>query len=324
LIKIKPIDIEDENMRVAVLAHENTALFELSCAVELFGLSRPEFTSWYECDVVSFLQGSLDSTSGVQIRGRFVEHLDDYDMLVVPSWNTNGIEIPRAISESILQFYQQGKRIISFCSGAFLLAELGVLNGRKATTHWLYAEKFKFLFPQVSYVDDVLYIYDGVIGCSAGSASGLDLGVEVIRQDHGYQIANQVSRRLVISAHRQGGQAQFVETPLLESPNQFSQALDWALSHLIEEIDINMLASKANMSRRTFDRKFRSTLKMTPKEWLTQQRLSRVKSMLEGAKHSIEQAAHSAGFNNAITMRHHFKRVVGVTPTQYQRQFTSE
>ena len=311
-------------MRVAILAVNNTALFELSCAVELFGLPRPEFSSWYECDVVSFTSEPLMSTAGIQISGLKVTNLDDYDMLVIPSWNTQSDEIPEEIASGVLVFYQQGKRILSFCSGAFLLAKLGILNGRKATTHWLYAEKFKSTFPKVIYVEDVLYVFDGVIGCSAGSASGLDLGIEIIRRDHGYEIANQVSRRLVISAHRQGGQAQFVETPLLEKPSQFSQALDWALAHLAEKIDINLLASKANMSRRTFDRKFRSTLKMTPKEWLIHQQLNRVKNILEQDQSSIEQAAYLAGFNSVITMRYHFKRVLGITPTQYRNQFTAK
>jgi AraC family transcriptional activator FtrA len=210
---------------------------------------------------------------------------------------------------------------VSFCSGAFLLAELGLLDGRKATTHWRYAEFFKARFPSVHYVDDVLYVYDGKIGCSAGSAAALDLGIEIIRQDFGYKIANQVARRLVLSAHRQGGQSQFVETPVLQSPGQFAKALDWALKHLSEAIDVNNMAERANMSRRTFDRKFRSSLNQSPKEWLTTQRLNLAKELLEMETANVEKVASLCGFESAITFRHHFRKNIGVSPGQYRKQF---
>jgi AraC family transcriptional activator FtrA len=167
----------------------------------------------------------------------------------------------------------------------------------------------------------VLYLYDGKIGCSAGSAAGIDLGLEVIRQDHGYDITNQVARRLVLSPHRQGGQAQFVETPVLAVPNQFSETIDWALSHLNEAIDIDTLAARARMSRRTFDRKFRSSFDMSPKHWLVVQRLEKAKRQLEEGHQNMERIAAQSGFDNASTLRHHFRKILGISPRQYRQQF---
>ena len=309
---------------VAILTYDHAAFFELGCAMELFALPRPEFSEWYSCDVVTFAQGPLTMTAGVQLQVKTVSDLDDYTMLVIPSWSTETNEVPEHVASAVRKFYGAGKRIISFCSGAFLLAQLGLLKGRKATTHWRYAEKFKTRFPETSYLEDVLYVYDGTLGCSAGSAAAIDLGIEVIRDDYGYPIANQVARRLVMSAHRAGGQSQFVETPVLQIPNHFAQALDWALQNLTAEIDIDTIAAKANMSRRTFDRKFKSTFNVTPNAWLTWQRINRAKELLEQNRHGIDKIAELAGFDNATTLRHHFRKVVGVSPKQYRGQFSAD
>lgn len=307
---------------IAILSYPNAALFELGCAVELFALPRPEFEHWYLCDVVSFSVQPLPVTGGIQLQAQTVETLEPYSMLVIPSWPvaTNNT-VPPELAAEILRFYQQGKRVISFCSGAFLLAELGLLDGRTATTHWRYAGQFKQRFPQVNYADDVLYVYQEQLGCSAGSAAALDLGIEIIRQDYGYQIANQVARRLVLSAHRKGGQSQFVETPLLQQSGLFTQALDWASANLTTPITIDTLAGKAGMSRRTFDRKFRSTFNMTAQDWLIQQRLERAKALLENNSGQIDHIAALAGFENAITLRYHFRKILGVSPTEYRQQF---
>ena len=245
-------------------------------------------------------------------------------MLVIPSWPTETAEIPGHVADAIRAFYGAGKRIISFCSGAFLLAQLGLLKGRTATTHWRYADKFKTRFPDTSYLQDVLYVYDGTLGCSAGSAAAIDLGIEVIREDYGYPIANQVARRLVMSAHRAGGQSQFVETPVLQIPNHFAQALDWALQNLTSVMDIDTIAGKANMSRRTFDRKFRSTFNITPNAWLIRQRINRARGLLEQNGYGIDKIAELSGFDNATTLRHHFRKMVGVSPKQYRVQFAAD
>lgn len=307
--------------RVAVLSHPHAPLFELACAVELFGLPRPEFANWYSCEVLGFNTDTLNAYGSVQLKVSDLRKLDDFSTLIIPGWPPGQGVGDETLGTEIRAFARKNKRIFSFCSGAFLLAELGLLDGKKATTHWRYAELFKQRYPQVNYVDDVLYVYEGNIGCSAGSAAALDLGIEIIRQDHGYQIANQVARRLVLSAHRQGGQSQFVETPLLKSPAQFSTALEWALQNLSEPIDIAKLAEKANMSRRTFDRKFRASFNQSPKAWLIAQRVQRARELLETAKWSIDKIAVDCGFESAITLRHHFRQLLGVSPAQYRKQF---
>lgn len=306
---------------VAILTYDGVALFELGCAVELFGLPRPEFKDWYTCTVVSFCRNPLNSTAGIQLIGSAVKDLDAFDLLVIPSWPTDGTRIPVRTAKAITKFYGDGKRIISFCSGAFLLAELGFLHGKRATTHWRYAETFIQRFPQVNYVEDALYHYDGRIGCSAGSSAAIDLGLEVIRRDFGYQIANKVARRLVLSAHRKGGQTQFAETPVQRGNSPFAKALDWALQNLGSPIDINTFAEKANMSRRTFDRQFRANLNLTPKAWLTHQRLNLAKELLENQEYSIDVVAELAGFATAATMRHHFRRELGMPPSLHREQF---
>jgi AraC family transcriptional activator FtrA len=202
-----------------------------------------------------------------------------------------------------------------------LLAELGLLNGKKATTHWRYAGLFRARYPQVGYCEDVLYVYDGRIGCSAGSSAAIDLGLEVIRQDFGYRIANKVARRLVLSAHRKGGQTQYAETPVPQKVSPLTRALDWAARHIGDPIDIFTFARKANMSRRTFDRKFRANLGLSPKEWLTHQRLNLARELLEDHDHSVEKVAELAGFVTAATLRHYFRKEFGIPPSRHRERF---
>ncbi|KJY82104.1 transcriptional regulator [Vibrio galatheae] len=307
--------------RVAILAHTHVTLFEMSCAIELFALPRPEFDVWYKTDVISLEKSDIETTGNLVISAQPADTLDPYDTLIVPGWPTWDYHVPQAIESEVSRFVKQGKRVLTLCSGAFLLARLGLLDGKAATTHWMYEQSFRSQFPHIQYQADVLYIFDDNIGCSAGSAAALDLGLAVIRHDFGYDIANQVAKRLVISAHRLGGQAQFVDTPILEVPNNFSSALDWACSNLDKSISVDLLAQKASMSRRTFDRKFRASFNLSAKEWLIQQRIERAKGLLEVESHSIERLASMAGFENATTLRHHFRRLVGVSPQQYRKQF---
>ncbi|NNC99693.1 MAG: helix-turn-helix domain-containing protein [Gammaproteobacteria bacterium] len=308
--------------KIAILAYNHVALFELGCAVELFALPRPEIENWYSAEVVSFDAGPYQSTGGLTLNARQINSLQDYDVLVIPSWPTQITRVKGLLADEIKLFHHHGKRILSFCSGAFLLGALGILDGRQATTHWRYADTFKKRFPACHYLDDVLYVYDGQLGCSAGSAAGIDLALEVIRIDFGQQIANRVARRMVVSAHRKGGQSQYVESPILPTNSQFTQAIDWAITNLHNPFTIDIMAGKADMSRRTFDRKFRSTFKLTPKDWLTSQRLQVAKQLLEQKDDNIELVASQAGFDNAATMRHHFRRNLGLSPRQYRDQFS--
>jgi AraC family transcriptional regulator, transcriptional activator FtrA len=319
-VSMSPSAGERESHKVAILVDNNLALFELGCAVELFALPRPEIANWYQTEVVTFASSNLQATGGLTLAAKQVTDLANYQTLVIPSWpvKTKAIE---SMLGAIIGFYQNGGRILSFCSGGFLLAQTGLLDGKSAITHWRYADEFKQSFPQVKYIEDVLYLYDGQLGCSAGSSAAIDLGIEVIRQDFGYQIANQVARRLVLAAHRSGGQSQFVETPLPKDSSQFSATLDWAIENINQSLDVGQLADKANMTRRTFDRHFRSTLNMSPKEWLIQQRLERAKSLLETTQHKVDQVAYQSGFESAMSLRHNFRKYLRLSPTDYRKQF---
>ena len=306
---------------LAILTYDNVSLFELGCATELFALPRPEFDQWYQTEIVTFQSKPLNTTGGITLNTKRVKSLRKYDTLIIPCWSPSETRIPQALKAEVLALHRRGGRIISFCSGAFFVAETGLLDGCDATTHWVYAEQFKKKYPQINYLDDVLYIYDGVIGSSAGSAAALDLGLQVIRQDYGHKICNQVARRMVMSPHRDGGQSQFVETPVTHRPDHFALTLDWAIKNLIKPIDVTSLAVKANMSRRTFDRKFRASLNMTPKEWLIQQRLHLAKSLLETSREPIEIIAQNSGFDNPLTLRHNFRKYLKLSPSQYRKQF---
>ena len=310
--------------KIAILAYDKLAMFEFSCALELFALPRPEYSNWYQTEVVTFESGSLHALGGIAIQARQVSSLEPYDVLVIPGWNSQSKRVNAKLAEAVSLFAEQNKRLVSFCSGAFLLAQLGLLQNKQATTHWRYAEIFRQRFEQVKFVDDVLYTQDGNIYCSAGSAAALDLGIALIREDFGHVIANQVARRLVISPHRSGGQAQYVETPVAKQTGVFAATLDWAINHLNQALDVDDLARYAGMSRRSFDRRFRQTVGSSPKFWLNQQRINLAKQLLETQNLSIEQLAANVGFENAVTLRFNFNKYVGIAPSQYQSQFSQQ
>lgn len=308
--------------KIAILAFDGIPIFELGCALEVFALPRPEFSEWYETSLVSFESAPLKSAAGELVGIEHVSQLDEFDTLLIPGWNTDSKKLKMQLAEQIVQFAERGKRVVSFCSGSFLLAQLGLLNGKKATTHWRFAEKFQQRFPQVKYEGNVLYTQEDNIACSAGSAAGLDLALDLVRQDFGHQAANIVARRLVVSPHRSGGQAQYVETPVPAEHSAFSDTLDWALSRLDKPLVVDDLAGKANMSRRSFDRHFRASIGMSPKAWLNQQRIQMAKRVLENEQINIEKLAVKVGFDNAITLRFNFQKYVGISPRQYQMQFS--
>lgn len=311
--------------KVGILASPQGALFELGCAVELFGLPRPEIENWYQCRVISLCTETLPYTAGVQLTVEQVDHLASFDLLVVPHWPTEAsLQRDEPYVRHLRRAADSGCVVVSFCSGAFLLAAAGLLNHRSATTHWRYADLFQQRFPQVNYVDNVLYCLEDRIGTSAGSAAGLDLGLEIIRRNFGHRIANQIARRLVMSAQRAGGQSQFVESPVAKNPSKFTATLDWARAHLHQPLSVDMLAEKANMSRRTFDRKFRASFELSANQWLINQRLDAAKQCLEETTLPLDRIAAQTGFNNAITLRHHFNKILGISPSNYRLQFAKQ
>jgi AraC family transcriptional activator FtrA len=212
---------------------------------------------------------------------------------------------------------------MSICIGSFVLAATGLLDGRRATTHWRWAERLQERFPRVRVDPSVLYIDDGQILTSAGTAAGIDLGLHVVRLDYGAEVANQVARRIVMPPHRDGGQAQYIETPVPDTAEDdpIGATLGWIVEHLDEELTVEDLASRAAMSERSFLRHFRATTGTTPLDWVLRQRIGLAQRLLETTDLPLEFIAERSGFGSAVTMRHHFARRVQTSPQAYRRTF---
>lgn len=316
--------------RLTILVPPQVSLFELGCATELFALPRPELRHWYQTSLMSWQQEAnpdsdgnanpLPATGGLGLIAQTGNCFDGVDTLVVPCWPIE-LAPPPSLLTAIRHFFEGGGRLISFCSGAFLLAEAGVLDGKEACTHWRYGEAFRRRFAAIEVKDEVLYCFDGRVGSSAGSAAALDLGLALIRHDFGSEVANQVARRLVLSPHRSGGQAQFVQTPMPSRPDAFAASLDWALSRLDQPISVEQLAAKSHMSRRSFDRRFRKATGTSPKLWLLEHRMGRARRLLEETNLGLEAVAAQTGLGQALNLRLHFHKQLGITPSQYRQQF---
>jgi AraC family transcriptional activator FtrA len=310
--------------RVVALTAPGVAPFELGCVVEVFGLHRPELDVpwWYELRVAAETPGPLPATAGGFTF--FVEHgleaLSDADTILVPGWH--GDPSPRVV-ETIRAAHDRGARLVSICSGVFLIAATGLLDGREAATHWRYAAELAERHPAVTVNADVLYVDNGSVLTSAGSAAGIDLCLHIVRRDHGSAIANAVARRLVIPPHRDGGQAQLIDLPMPPHPDDdpIAAVMAWALERLDHPLDLETLAGRAYMSVRTFTRRFRKATGTTPGRWLLEQRVRASLTLLETSDASVESVAGSVGFASAATFRHHFAAIMHTSPTAYRRAF---
>ena len=310
--------------RVVALAYDRMALFETAIAVEVFGLPRPELrVPWYEFAVVSVDRGMLRTTAAIQVRARSgLRAFDHARTIIVPGWRDPAEVPPRRLLDAVRRAHRRGARIVSICSGVFVLAAAGLLDGKRATTHWRYVDQLRARHPSIRVEPDVLYVQDGRIFTSAGSAAGIDLCLHLVRVDHGAEIANHVARRLVVSPHREGGQAQFIACPVpSRSEHSLARAIDWALAHLHEPLAVEDLARAASLSTRTLVRRFRAELGSTPHHWLNRQRVLAAQRELEGSRRSIEEVATAVGFGTTQTLRLHFRRVLKTSPTTYRRQF---
>jgi AraC family transcriptional activator FtrA len=310
---------------VAVVAYDRLCTFEFGIAVEVFGLSRPELpVPWYRFSVCSLDPGPLHATGGVRVHARRgLAALRTVDTIVIPGWRSPDEVPPEALLRALRRAHQRGTRLVAICSAAFVLAAAGLLDGRRATTHWHYAEKLRTRYPRIDVDPNVLYVDEGDVLTSAGSAAGIDLCLHVVRCDYGAEIANRVARRLVMPPHRDGGQAQYVAQPVTARPNGgLARALDWALGRLHQPLALDDLAREANMSVRTLARRFVQETGSTPHRWLTHQRLLAAQRRLETTDDSIDAVAAAVGFDTAMTLRHHFRRTFGTTPTAYRRRFS--
>ena len=310
----------------AVITH-GVSPFELSVACEVFGLDRSELVDpWYELRVCAAVAPPIraKSSGGLTIDTPFrLDEVEHAATVVVPMWNVD--DVPSAeLIDALRAAHHRGARILSFCSGAFLLAHAGLLDGRRATTHWMFADLLVERFPAVCVEPDVLYVVDGNVMTSAGTAAAIDLCLHLVRQDHGADVANAVARRMVVPPHRDGGQAQFIQAPMPECADMgdpFREALDWALEHLDEPLTVEVLARRAATSPRTFARRFVAATGTTPLQWLLRQRVLHAQRLLETTDDPIERVAGRCGFGTAAGMRVHFQRQVGTSPMAYRRTF---
>ena len=310
---------------VVVLAYDDLAMFEFGIAVEVFGLPRPEMgPSWYRFAVAAAQPGPLRGRGGLRIEvDGGLDLLTAASIVVVPGWGDGGrAPVPPPLVEALRAAHARGARVAAICGGAFVLGAAGLLAGRKATTHWQFTERFGGLHPNVCLLPDVLYVDDGEIMTSAGSAAGIDLCLHLVRRDFGPDAANRVARRLVVPPHREGGQAQLVERPVLASREglRFGPLLDRMRSRLADRQPLARLAAEAGMGTRTFLRRFKAATGLSPTEWLTLERLAHARDLLEGTSESVERIALACGFGSGATMRHHFRSRLGMSAGAYRLQ----
>jgi transcriptional regulator GlxA family with amidase domain len=307
---------------VAIVAFPGVQPFELGVAWEGFGIDRTDDgVPRYDCVVVSesaTVQTAADYTISPSHR---LDRARDADLVIIPA-STDPGAAPAAVLDLLRHTAATGGRVMSVCSGAFTLGAAGLLDDRDCTTHWRYAADLAAQFPRARVNPNVLFVCDGPVVTSAGTASGLDLCLHLIREDHGEEIARRVARRMVMPAHRDGGQAQYIDAPIRIRPaDTLGPLLDELAAELEGEHTIESLARRCAMSPRTFARRFRDETGTTPHLWLTHQRVLLARRMLEGGDEPIETVAARCGFGTAAMLRHHFARIVGVSPGAYRSTF---
>ncbi|HEX3605591.1 MAG TPA: helix-turn-helix domain-containing protein [Candidatus Dormibacteraeota bacterium] len=313
---------------VAVAVADQVAAFELGVVCEVFGMDRTaDGFPGYDFALAAIDPPPLRTTSGYTIdTPHRLERLREADLIALPAWHDLDRRPPEPFLDELRAAVDRGARVMSVCTGAFVLAAAGLLDGRRATTHWRYAAALAERFPQIDVDPDVLYVDAGPVLTSAGTAAGIDLCLHIVRTAHGTAVANAIARRMVVPPHRDGGQAQYVETPVRvhRRGDELSEVLDWALAHLDEPLSVEDLAARALMSTRTFARRFRAVTGETPHHWLLLQRLLLAQRLLEEGDEPVEEVARLAGFGSAPSLRQHFARWRGTSPQRYRRTFRAE
>lgn len=312
---------------VVALLYDGLCTFEFGIVAEVFGLSRPEMGSdWYRFASCALDEGPMRAGGGVfVIADSGPELIEQADIVVVPGWKGADIPVPRALCLRLRAAHERGARLASICSGAFVLAATGLLSGGTATTHWRYAERLRTRFPDVEVDDASLYRAHNRIYTSAGSAAGIDLMIEIVRQDFGAAAANSVARRLVMPAHRMGGQVQFLERPVPRREGQeIAPLLDSIRADFTADWNVKRMATQCRMSVRTFLRRFSEATGQTPGNWLVAERVAEAQRLLCQGQAHIETIALVSGFGNSHTLRHHFRKKIGISPTEYRARFINE
>jgi AraC family transcriptional activator FtrA len=309
---------------VVALAYDRLCTFEFGCVVELFALERPELdVDWYDFQVCAVEPGPIRAAGGITVQAPYApELLALADTIVIPGWRDADELPPPALLDALRAAHARGARLCSICSGVFVLAAAGVLDGLRATTHWRYTERLARRHPRIIVQQDELYVDEGQVITSAGSAAGLDMLLHLVRRDHGARVGNLVAQRLVVAPHREGGQAQFLPRPMAhDEQGRLSRLMDWLRAHPEQQHTVNSMAERAAMSARTLQRQFRDATGMGPIEWLTRERIAVAKDLLEVPGIPLAQVAERAGFGSEESLRHHFRRLTATSPGAYRRQF---
>ena len=316
------------NHLVVALAYDRLCTFEFGCVTELFALERPELgVPWYRFAVCAGEPGPIRAAGGITLAAPYtLKLLANADTIVIPGWRDADEVPPAALLRRIRAAYERGARLCSICSGVFVLAAAGVLDGKTVTTHWRYAHKLQQRYPQLRVEPDALYVDEGQVITSAGSAAGLDMLLHLVRRDHGGAVANRVAQRLVVPPHREGGQAQFVPRPMPhDEGGRIAKLMDWLRSHAAEPHTLHSLAARAAMSPRTLQRQFHDATGMAPYEWLVRERVAIARELLEAATPlPMARVAELAGFGSEESLRRHFRRIALTSPGAYRRRFGSE
>ncbi|ABR81022.1 TPA: helix-turn-helix domain-containing protein [Pseudomonas aeruginosa] len=312
---------------VAVVAFDRISPFHLSVPCLVFGQECYDpCAQAFDLRVCAAEPGRLRTTVGFTIEAEAgLEALAEAQTVIVPSWRDPHERPPQALLEALNAARARGAQLVGLCLGAFVLAEAGLLDGRRATTHWMWAEDFAGRFPAVRVEPDVLYIEDDGLLTSAGTVAGIDCCLHLVRQRLGAQTTNHLARRLVVAPHRQGGQAQFIEQPLPDSAQdgRLGDLLVWLRQNLDQPHSLDSLARRVLMSRRTFTRHFRQLTGTTVSQWLQAERLALAQRLLETTEHSVQAIAELAGFGSAVSLRQRFSAAFGVPPLGYRRAFAS-
>jgi transcriptional regulator GlxA family with amidase domain len=311
--------------KVVCLVLPGTAPFEFGVVCEVFGIDRSAMGGpSFEFHVATADPGPIPTSLGFTMSiENDLSIAADADLIAVPAHLIGTETIDERYLEVVRAAAARGAWVLSVCSGAFLLAQSGILDGRRATTHWMHTDRLSRRYPKIDVDPDVLFVQDGSIVTSAGTASGIDAALHIVRVEHGAAAANVVARRMVVPPQRDGGQAQYIPTPIPERrADSFAEVTEWMLANLAEELTVDQLARKALMSSRTFARRFRADLGTTPAAWLNRQRIMRAQHLLEKSDAGLEEISRLAGFGTAAVMRHHFLKVLHTTPTAYRRAFS--
>ena len=322
---VSVVAFSPKNPRVVAVIYDQLAVFEFGIAAEIFGLHRPEMgPDWYQFAVCASEPGPIRAGSGLRIAvDGGLDLLADAGTVIIPGWRLGAAPIPAALLTALQGAHRSGARIVSICTGAFVLAAAGILSGKRATTHWRHAGELAASYPDIRVEADVLYIDEGSVLTSAGSAAGIDLALHIVRRDFGAGAASHVARRLVVAPHREGSQAQFIERPVPEAREgaRLGPLLDRMRSRLDQEQTVEILAAEAGMSERTFVRRFKGATGASPGEWQLAERLARARELLETTTLPVDDIAANCGLGSGPNLRHHFRARLQTSPVAYRKRF---